>query len=395
MGRKILFAVLGLGTAGVIGAAVVTSRRIPDGATRAVPEGYRRVFHTEHYAIRATPVVTGLSHPWSLAFLPDGDMLITERAGQLRRVHAGVLQRQPIAGTPRVRSTSQEGLLDVVLHPAFPTNHLIYLTYSKAGPGGSTIALARARLDGDTLTNMTDIFVADNWAVQDGNIGSRLVFLPDGTLLMTTGDRHVQGPSQDPSNHSGKILRLRDDGSAPTDNPFVGRTGYRAEIYALGNRNPQGLAIDHATGVVYETEHGPQGGDELNVILPGRNYGWPVVTYGRNYNDTIITNERERDGMESPKKYWVPSIAPSGLAIYSGDRFPKWRNNVFLGAMALREVGTQLYRLDLSTKPIHQEAMLGELRNRIRDVRQGPDGFLYVLTDDGPDRLLRIESAEP
>lgn len=183
-------------------------------------------------------------------------------------MHAGVLERQPIPGTPRVRATTQEGLLDIALHPDFTQNHLLYLTYSKEGPRGSTIALARGRLDADGLTSLTDIFVADNWARQDGNIGSRLAFLRDGTLLMTTGDRHVQGPSQDPATHSGKILRLRDDGSVPADNPFVGRSGYRPEIYALGNRNPQGLAIDPATGAVYETEHGPQGGDELNVILP-------------------------------------------------------------------------------------------------------------------------------
>jgi len=368
MGRKILFIVLALGAAAVVALAVAA--RGPDRDARR-PNGDVRVFQTEHYAIHINPIVSGLSHPWSLAFLPDGDLLITERAGRLRRVHDGVLQRRPIAGTPRVHSTDQEGLLDIALHPQFAQNHLLYLTYSKEGPGGTTIALARGRLDGDALIDLRDIFVADNWSTQNGNIGSRLAFLADGTLLMTTGDRHLQKPAQDPSKHWGKILRLRDDGTVPADNPFAGDITYRFEIFSTGHRNPQGLAVHPTTGAIYETEHGPQGGDELNRILPGRNYGWPLVTYGKNYNDSIITNERERDGLEGPLKYWVPSIAPSGLAIYTGDRFPKWRDNLFVGAMAMREVGTQLYRLDPSTKPIHQEAMLG----------------------DGNDRLLRIEPA--
>jgi len=387
MARKILFAALGLAAASVIALGIIAGARAPD---RDVRE-----FQTEDYPIRVAPVVSGLSHPWSLAFLPDGDMLITERDGRLRRVHNGMLERQPIAGTPRIHATNQEGLLDIALHPAFSQNHLLYLTYSKEGPGGTTIALARGRLDGNALSDLQDIFVADNWSTVDGNIGSRLAFLRDGTLLMTTGDRHLQKPAQDPSRHWGKILRLRDDGTVPLDNPFAAGSGYRTEIFTTGHRNPQGLAIHPTTGAVYETEHGPAGGDELNRILPGRNYGWPLVTYGKNYDGSIITDETERDGMEPSLKHWVPSIAPSGLAIYLGSRFPKWRDNLFIGAMARGRQGTQLYRLDLSTKPIHQEAMLGKLVHRIRDVRQGPDGLLYLLTDDGSDRLLRIEPALP
>ena len=350
-------------------------------------------FTTEHYVIEVSTVVTGLSHPWSLAFLPDGDMLVTEREGRLRRIHDGVLQRRAISGTPRVHSSGQEGLLDVALHPQFAQNHLLYLTYSKPGANGTTIALARARLDGDALQNVGDIFVADNWSTADGNIGSRVAFLRDGTLLMTTGDRHLQTPAQDQMRHWGKVLRLRDDGSVPPDNPFVANPFYRPEIFSTGHRNPQGLAVHPMTGAIYETEHGPLGGDELNLILPGRNYGWPAITYGRNYNGSIITTETARDGMEQPLKYWVPSIAPSGLAIYTGARFPKWRDNVFAGAMAMREVGMQLYRIDLSTKPPHIEPMLKSLLQRIRDVRQGPDGLLYLLTDSGDDRVLRIEPA--
>jgi aldose sugar dehydrogenase len=395
MARKVLFACLACGATAVVAIAIgLAGARAGTGA-RYAPDRDDRTFQTEHYAIRVATVVSGLSHPWSLAFLPDGDLLVTERRGSLRRVHQGVLQRSSIAGTPQVRATSQEGLLDIALHPRFRQNHLLYLTYSKPGPGGSTIALARGRLDGDALADVTDVFVADNWTTVDGNIGSRLAFLPDGTLLMTTGDRHLQKPAQDQTRHWGKILRLRDDGSVPADNPFVGNRGYRPEIFSTGHRNPQGLAVHPVTGAIYETEHGPLGGDELNLILPGRNYGWPAITYGRNYDGSVITRDTELIGMEQPIKYWVPSIAPSGLAIYTGDRFPMWRDNLFLGAMAMREVGTQLYRVEPSTSPPHIEPMLKPLVHRIRDVRQGPDGLLYLLTDDGSDRLLRLEPASP
>jgi len=392
MGRKILLASLALGSIAIVAIAIAVSRNAPDrAAANGAADPNVSDFQTEHYAIHVHALVSGLSHPWSLAFLPDGDMLVTERNGRLRRIHNGALQRQPISGTPQVHSTGQEGLLDIALHPKFAENHLLYLTYSKPGTNGTTIALARGRLDGDALQEVRDIFVADNWSSADGNIGSRLAFMRDGTLLMTTGDRHLQTPAQDQTRHWGKILRLHDDGSVPPDNPFVGRKEYRAEIFSTGHRNPQGLAIHPTTGAIYETEHGPMGGDELNLILPGRNYGWPTITFGRNYNGSIITTETSRDGMEQPLKYWVPSIAPSGLAIYTGERFPKWRDNVFAGAMAMREVGTQLYRIDFSTSPLHIEPMLKPLLQRIRDVRQGPDGLLYLLTDNGDDRLLRIE----
>lgn len=349
-------------------------------------------FDTEEYRVKVTAIVTGLSHPWSLAFLPNEDMLVTERAGRLRLIRGGVLQEQPIAGVPAVREGSQEGLLDIALHPRFAENRLLYLTYSKPGPM-TTVALTRAHFDGSSLSDVSEIFVADARSDAEGNMGSRLAFLADGTLLMTTGERHQKTPSQDPSNHAGKILRLRDDGSFPPDNPFVGRTGFKPEIYTLGNRNPQGLAVHPETGVVLENEHGPRGGDELNQILPGRNYGWPLATYGVNYDGSVITNERSRTGVEDPLHYWVPSIAPSGLAIYRGSRFPKWRDNLFLGAMADRSVGEQLYRIDLKTKPIHQESMLSTLGKRIRDVRQGPDGLLYLLTDEDNGSLLRLEPA--
>jgi aldose sugar dehydrogenase len=350
------------------------------------------VFKTEDYPIRVTPVVQGLSHPWAIAFLPSGDMLITERAGRLRLVHDGVLRDDPIAGIPKVHSTTQEGLLDLALHPKFSENGFIYFTYSKP-PEPTTVALGRGRFDGGRLNDVQELFVASATSTQDGNMGSRLAFLPDGTLLMTVGERHEKTPAQHPGTHKGKILRLRDDGTAPPDNPFAGLPGYKAEIWAMGVRNPQGLAVHPATGEVIETEHGPMGGDELNRILRGRNYGWPVVTYGVNYDGSTITNERSRPGMENPLHYWVPSIGPSGLAIYTGTRFPKWRDNVFVGAMADRSVGDKLYRIDLNSNPVHPEAMLITLGKRIRDVRQGPDGLLYVLTDEDRGALLRIEPA--
>jgi glucose/arabinose dehydrogenase len=317
-------------------------------------------------------------------------MLVTERPGKLRLIHDGTLQSRPINGIPPVNATEQEGLLDNALHPKFVENGLIYFTFSKPGPM-STVALARGHFDGVRLNNVEEIFVADARSHQEGNMGSRLAFLSDGTILMSTGERHDRTPSQDPGSHGGKMLRLRDDGKVPPDNPFIGKPGYRNEIFAMGLRNPQGLSIHPTTGVIYETEHGPMGGDELNIILPGRNYGWPLVTYGRNYDGSVITNETSRPGMESPVYYWVPSIGPSGLAVCTGMQFPKWRDNLFVGAMAYRSVGKQLYRIDLSVNPIHQESMLSSLGVRIRDVRQGPDGFVYVLTDEDPGALLRIE----
>jgi len=260
------------------------------------------VFKTEDYAIQVTPVAEGLSHPWSVAFLPGGDMLITERVGRLRLVHNGVLQGRRVEGIPSVQSTPQEGLLDLALHPKFSENGLVYFTYSKP-PAPTTVALGRGRFDGNRLNDVQEIFVADAASRQEGNMGSRIAFLPDGTLLMSVGERHEKTPSQDPRTHKGKILRLRDDGTAPPDNPFVGQAGYKPEIYAMGVRNPQGLAVHPISGDVIESEHGPMGGDELNRILSGRNYGWPVLTYGVNYDGTVITNERSRPGFEDPIHY--------------------------------------------------------------------------------------------
>jgi glucose/arabinose dehydrogenase len=355
-------------------------------------------FFTSETPIRVTPVVTGLSHPWSLAFLPDGNMLVTERQGRLRIIRKGVLDPQPVAGVPAVRAVALSGLLDVALHPRFAENRLLYLAYSKSREDNlTTTALARARFDGSALTEVKDIFVANNWTKSTTNYGGRIAFDRAGFLYLTVGERQEHERAQNTNDHGGKVLRLRDDGSVPPDNPFVGRPGYQPEIYSLGHRSPQGLAIHPETGAVWENEHGPLGGDELNIVLPGRNYGWPLVTYGTWYDGERVSDATARADLEPPFVYWVPSIAVSGLAFYTGDRFPAWKGNVFVGAMfAGRTRGTgHLQRITINEKgkPIQREPILTELRQRIRDVRQGPDGLLYLLTDEDNGALLRIEPA--
>jgi glucose/arabinose dehydrogenase len=342
---------------------------------------------TEGPSLRIVKIAEGLEYPWGLAFLPDGSILVTERTGRLRIIREGKLEEAWIPGVPNVVVKAQAGLMDVAVHPRFSENHWIYLTYSKHGRGDSP-ALMRARFDGHRLTDGRDIFVADAWSDSGGNTGSRIVFGHDGMIYMSVGDRHQPRFAQDTTNHAGKILRLRDDGTIPDDNPFVGQPGVRPEIFTFGNRNPQGLAIDPRTGALFETEHGPRGGDEINLLDRGRNYGWPVITYGINYDGSVITNERARQGMEQPLVYWVPSIGPSGLVLYTGDRFPEWKGNLFVGAMA----GTHLRRVVLDgTRVTHEERLLRSLHQRIRDVRQGPDGFLYLLTDSNYGEVLRLE----
>ena len=361
------------------------------------------VFDTAEGAIRVVVVTKGISHPWSLAFLPDGNMLVTERAGRLRIIRNGRLDPEPVAGVPKVHTVRLAGLMDVVLHPKFEENRFIYFTYSKAGDApekGTTTALARARLDGKTLTDVRDIFVADAWGPGWGDYGSRLAFGRDGTLYMTIGDRADPKRAQDTSQHAGTIVRLRDDGTVPPDNPFVGKAGYRPEIYSYGHRSQEALVFHPVTGVLWETEHGPNGGDEINIVLPGRNYGWPLVSFGHNYDGALISDKPWwREGMEQPLAFWVPSIATSGLAVYTGDKFPAWKGNVFVGGMRTGEiVGTgHLQRLVFSEKTggeLRRESLLTELHQRIRDVRQGPDGLLYLLTEEEAGALLRIEPVE-
>jgi aldose sugar dehydrogenase len=345
---------------------------------------------TEHApaSVRVVTLTDALVQPWALAFLPDGDILVSERRGQLRLVHDGELSPVPIGGIPAVDTRQQDGLMDIALHPRFAENQSVYFTYSKPMRGGDTPVLAAARFDGARLTGERDLFIADAWDDYGGNTGSRIAFGPDGTVYMTVGDRHQQTPAQDLGTDKGKILRLNDDGSIPRDNPFVDRAGARPEIFAYGVRNPQGLFIEASTGTIWEAEHGPRGGDELNVVVRGHNYGWPVITFGINYDGTTISNETARDGMEQPIVQWTPVISPSGLTIYAGDRLPGWRGSVFLGALS----GEHLRRIEIQDGRVtHQEILLGRLHQRIRDVREGPDGLLYVLTDAGG--LLRLEPA--
>jgi glucose/arabinose dehydrogenase len=362
------------------------------------PLSLPQTFFSAELSIRVVPVVTGLSHPWSLAFLPDGNILVTERAGRLRIVRDGKLDPTPITGTPQVVARALGGLLDVALHPQFVQNRIVYLSYSKPGENNlSATALARGVLDGTSLKDVTDIFVAKSWSKSTTNYGGRIAFDKAGFLYLTVGERQEQDRAQKPDDHGGKVLRLRDDGSVPPDNPFVGKAGYLPEIYSLGHRSPQGLAMNPATGAIWENEHGPLGGDELNIILPGKNYGWPLVTFGTDYDGTKISDSTWRADLEAPFVYWVPSIAVSGLTFYTGDRFPAWKGNVFVGGMFQgRTRGTghiQRIVLNPAGKPINREPLLTELRQRIRDVRQGPDGLLYVLTDEDAGMLLRIEPA--
>jgi glucose/arabinose dehydrogenase len=349
----------------------------------------------EGQRIKVSAVTTALAYPWSLAFLPDGSMLVTEREGRLRIIRNGVLDPQPVAGTPASYFAGESGLpgavhglMDVVLHPRFAENGWIYLVYTKPiDAKRRVVGVARGRWDGKGLTDTRDIFVTDEQGT------SRIAFAPDGTLfLSTTGNG-----SQDPNSLGGKVLRLRDDGSVPDDNPFVGKPGHRPEVYTLGHRGTLGLAVHPGTGEMWQNENGPNGGDEINILRPGRNYGWPLVSYGRKYEGPWQATQPGHEGFEPPVVYWVPSIAVSGMAFYTGDRLPKWKGDVFVGALRTGEIpGTgHLQRILFNEKmeELRRESLLVELRQRIRDVKQGPDGLLYVLTDQKPGAVLRIEPA--
>ena len=356
-------------------------------------------FKTDTQKIRVVPMAEGLDSPWSMVFLPGGDILVTERPGRLRLIRNGKLEDEPIAGLPEIQFGTHGGLLDVALHPNFERNNWIYLAYSKGGERGVTTAVARARLDGKRLVDATDVFVADAWTKGSLNVGGRVVFDKAGMLYASIGDR---GPTTEPlaqdlSNHNGKIVRLYDDGRIPDDNPFVGRPGAKPEIYSYGHRNPQGMTINPETAEVWASEHGPMGGDEVNIIKRGANYGWPVVSYGRKYTGEIISENPTREGMESPRFFWVPSIGISGMLFYTGNRFPAWKGNLFVTGMS----GRMIQRVRLAGRGQNErELILNAMRQEIRDIRQGPDGLIYLVTRQDAEHtaksgmVLRIEPVD-
>jgi glucose/arabinose dehydrogenase len=336
-------------------------------------------------------VARGLVHPWSLAFLPDGAMLVTERPGRVRIIGRDGALSKPLTGVPAVHTGGQAGLLDIALDPDFAANRTLYLSYMEPRRNGAGIAVARAVLDRDRqgLAELRVIFRAEPTVRGDANLGSRLVFDRNGLLFITVGDRFsYRDEAQNLGNDLGKIIRIAPDGTVPRDNPFVGRAGARPEIWDYGHRNPQAAAINPATGILWTVEHGARGGDEVNIERPGRNYGWPVITYGIDYSGAKIGIGTHKAGMEQPIHYWDPSIAPSGMAFYTGDMFPAWRGSLFVGALKAE----MLVRLSLSGDRVTGEEHLlhRTVGQRIRDVRQGPDGALYLLTDETAGRVLRL-----
>ena len=353
------------------------------------------VIQTAQVKIQVSVVARGMAHPWSMAFLPGGDILVTERAGSLRLIHDGVLNPQPVAGVPDVDSEGLLGLMDVLPHPDFAQNQLVYLTYHKKlsdSPKQVAIVLARGHFNGSTFTDMQELLVTDTWDGA-GAAGGRLVFGTDHKLYMTTGATRDDSP-QNPDSLRGKVLRLNDDGSVPADNPFIGKTGYRPEIYTLGHRNPSGIAISPATGELWSAEYGPNGGDEINILGAGKNYGWPLVSFGRDYSGPFISPVPWKEGMESPVASFIPGISPSGLAFYTGTDFEIWTTSVFVGATRVGQIpGTgHLVRIFFDDKgnERQREDLLTELHQRIRDIRMGPDGLMYLLTEEQDGALLVI-----
>jgi aldose sugar dehydrogenase len=375
----------------------------------AFGDGPWTVEAAEGVKIRMSVVAKGLVNPWSFAWLPDPstplgagglNALITERPGRLRLLKNGILDPTPISGVPAVKAQRLSGLMDVALHPKFAENHIIYLTYNKGREDGMmATVLARGRLEGNALKDVKDIFVAEPWWDGAGGSASRIVFGRDGMLYMTTGSGGGAnfGQGQEKNIHKGKVLRLKDDGTVPPDNPFVKQPEFKPEIYSWGHRNSLALIVHPVTGELWNSENGPNGGDEINIVKAGKNYGWPTVSMGRSYEGPW-QGKFEKDGMEGPLVYWMPAIAASGLMIYTGDKFPQWRNNAFVGAMRYGEIPNtgHLQRIVFNdkTEEIRREMLLTEFRQRIRDVKQGPDGFVYLLTDENPGALLKLEPAQ-
>ena len=352
-----------------------------------------RTLRTEYQAIKLERIAGDLEHPWSLDFLPDGRLIVTERPGQLSIVDSDGSITQ-VSGTPSVSAINQGGLLEVLLHPEFADNGLIYLTYSKDnGSGETATALARARLADNRLHDLEDIYVQERFSSPGRHYGSKLAWMPDGTLLMSIGDRGVApGRAQDLDDSAGKLIRLNADGTIPDDNPFVGHSEALPEIFTLGNRNIQGLIVHPETGDIWSTEHGPRGGDELNLMIPGGNYGWPAVSRGRDYRseDQFGDSVRSHPDMIEPVIDWTPSLAASGLAVLTGDHFPAWQGNLLAGGLRSQQIRRVVFEDGL---PVHEEELIRGEIGRIRDVRVGPDGNIYVLTDHSDGAIYRISPA--
>ena len=349
-----------------------------------------RTVETQSGPIRVATIASGLNRPWAMAFLPDGRMLLTERPGRLRIVTTDGGISAPVAGLPEIRARGQGGLLDIALDPSFAANRVVYFAFSEPGDGGAATAVARGALNAaaTALENVRVIFRQQPKGPGELHFGSRLVFARDGTLFVTLGDRYRFAQAQDLSDHLGKIVRIKPDGSVPVDNPFIRTPGARPEIWSYGHRNVQGAAIHPATGVLWTHEMGPMGGDEVNIIEPGRNYGWPLVSWGRHYGGEIIPSPATRPDLTAPIHHWTPSIAPSGLSFYTGSVIPAWRGNILIGGLAAQA----LVRLTIADRRVTAEERIA-MGARIRGAQQGPDGAVYLLTDEPDGKLLRLSPA--
>jgi glucose/arabinose dehydrogenase len=345
-----------------------------------------KVIESEKQKFGVDTITKELTNPWGIAFLPDGRILVTERAGEIRIVKDGKLLPEKIGNVPAVFANGQGGLMDIKLHPDYASNGWIYLTYAKPGEGGGGTVLARAKLEGNNLTNLEELFSAQPLSESGAHFGSRVVFDGKGYVFVSSGERGTKPNAQDLTNHLGKILRLQEDGKVPTDNPFINTPGAKPEIWSYGHRNPQGLIYDKATETLWNVEHGPMGGDELNKVEKGKNYGWPEITYGMNYDSTVISDFTEKEGMEQPVFFWKPSIATCGMTQVTSDRYPDWKGNLLIGALAKQHIAR--VELDAQGKFVKQEKLLENI-GRVRAVEQSPDGYLYVATET-PGMLLRL-----
>jgi glucose/arabinose dehydrogenase len=371
----------------VIGVLMTGCNGKSDSDTKAITGP---AIETEKQKFHIDTIATGLFNPWGIAFLPDGRILITERKGEIRIVKDGKLMEEKIGNVPAVHANGQGGLLDIQLHPDYKSNGWIYLSYSKPMEGGSATTITRAKLEGNNLVDIQELFTAQPVASTSHHYGSRIVFDGEGHIFFSSGERGTKENSQNLGNHLGKVIRLKEDGTLPTDNPFVNTAGAKPEIWSYGHRNPQGLYYDNATTTLWAVEHGPKGGDELNKVEKGKNYGWPVITYGIDYDGTPISDITEKEGMEQPVWYWVPSIATCGMTQVTGDKYPGWKNNLLVGALALTHVAR--VELDENGKFVKQEKILDKI-GRVRAVVESPDGFLYVATES-PGMLVKLVPAE-